>query len=109
MSSGDCEIAGSTPPYRSDSLLTLLERVHGSLRLDVLADRYIAGVARLVRADGYAFYIFDPETRRPTRLAERGGVEPYMTRFVRESRRRSPGGARLLRAGSRIDNRGSVF
>jgi DNA-binding CsgD family transcriptional regulator len=72
---------GPTRQLRSDPLLTLLEHIHGSLRIEVLGARYVAGVRRLVPARAYAIYVFDPDTRRPTRLAQRGGVEPFMTRY----------------------------
>jgi len=72
---------GSRAGLRSDPLLGLLERVHGSLYLDLLAGRYIDGVSRIIEAEAYALYIFDPETRRPTRLAQTGGVEPFVTRY----------------------------
>jgi DNA-binding CsgD family transcriptional regulator/GAF domain-containing protein len=70
-----------TRQLRSDPLLTLLEHIHSSLRIEVLGARYVAGVRRLVPARAYAIYVFDPDTRRPTRLAQRGGVEPFMTRY----------------------------
>jgi DNA-binding CsgD family transcriptional regulator len=72
---------GPTWQLQSDPLLTLLEHVHSSLHVEVLAARYVAGVRWLVPARAYAIYIFDPDTRRPTRLAQRGGVEPFMTRY----------------------------
>lgn len=83
MMSGKTSPATSSHPARlaGEPLSQLLTAVHQSLRLDQLASRYLAAVPGVISANSFAFYTFDPQTGRPTRLGERGGVQRFVARY----------------------------
>ncbi len=67
--------------FHDDSLLRFVTTIHESLEVESLGASYVAGIPQLVTANAYGFYMLNPTSGSPVRVAVRGGVDHFITRY----------------------------